>query len=158
MDERQKQIVTDCENVINTTPQIRYIDTELRYTFTQLKNIQRKIAEFGKLHTKPIGSGKICVFESTKDAKKAPSASPKVLNMDEIIQLQLKSSQFEESKQKVRLTFKVNEKGGDKPEDIDIMKHLVIDVHCTVDGDEDMKENDIEVEREETIKFEDCSS
>ena len=79
--EREKTIVSQCEEIITTTPKLKYIETQLRYTFDALETIERKIGEFGHLHSKPIDSGKLCVFQSTMDATKAPSATPKAVEV-----------------------------------------------------------------------------
>eukprot|EP01083_Nonionella_stella_P270988 917894_1 len=105
--EREKIIASKCENIINTTPNLQYIETELKFTFNQLDTISRKISKFGILITQPIDSGMKCIFKSKLDGQNAPSSAPKQIELPTI---QLKSSTFDLNKQKIKLTFKVAQK------------------------------------------------
>eukprot|EP01084_Bolivina_argentea_P016958 31661_1 len=135
--EREKIIVSECETIINTTPNLQYIETELRFTFNQLATISRKISKYGILITQPIDSGIRCIFKSTVDATNSTSSTPKQIELPTI---QLKSSTFDTNKQKVKLSFKLSQRHENK--DIDIHKYLLIYVECSQDiynDDEDEK-------------------
>mmetsp|Transcript_13869 Transcript_13869/g.12421 ORF Transcript_13869/g.12421 Transcript_13869/m.12421 type:complete len:577 (+) Transcript_13869:106-1836(+) len=153
--EREKIIVGECENVINTTPQIKYIPTKLQYTFTSLKTIQGKIEKFGKLNTNPVTSGNKCDFDSMTAATKAPAATPKEVNLDDVLVLQLKNSTFDPKAKKVKLSFKVNPKKGNIAGIDDPKKHLKVHVFCAED-DEDQKGEDTAPIHEETVDFSTC--
>ena len=99
MTEREKVIVSKCENIINATPSLKYIDTELKYSFDEVATIKHKIQSFGKLHTMPIGSGTQCIFKSIDNATNAPVAplpSPKGV---ELPRIKIKNPSFDEEKE-----------------------------------------------------------
>ena len=146
--------MSDCENVINTTPQLRYVPTKLEYSFRSLEKIEREIGNFGKLNTLPIGTGDVCVFASTTAATKAPAASPKAIDMDSVLVLQLKNSTFDPKAKKVKLSFKVN-KRGTIPGIENVEDCLKIHVFCAED-EEDQKGEDMAPIHQETVDFSTC--
>eukprot|EP01084_Bolivina_argentea_P253897 426660_1 len=66
--ERKKVIVEGCKNITNTTPSLKYVETELRFSFAELDMISREIQKYGTLITQPNGSGLKCIFKSTANA------------------------------------------------------------------------------------------
>lgn len=154
-EEREKKIVSNCELVINSTPQLKYVPTQLEYKFRSLQKIEDEIGKFGKLITQPVGSGDRCIFKSTKDATNAPSAGPKTIDLDSILTLSLKTSSFDPKAKKVKLQFKFSQKS--KLEGIDNIKdHLKVNVFCAEDVD-DNKGEDEEPIYQETVDFSSCT-
>jgi len=138
----------------NTTPDLKYIDTELKYKFDELQTIQRKIASFGILRTMPIGSGKQCIFKSIDNATNSPLyAPPKAVNLPSI---HLKHSSFDEEKERVKLGFALNADTMSK--DVDVLQNLYILVCCqrAVNVQEQKENDEMKAIHEEVIAFKDC--
>eukprot|EP00484_Ammonia_sp_Unknown_P027283 CAMPEP_0197025150 /NCGR_PEP_ID=MMETSP1384-20130603/5561_1 /TAXON_ID=29189 /ORGANISM="Ammonia sp." /LENGTH=561 /DNA_ID=CAMNT_0042453643 /DNA_START=51 /DNA_END=1736 /DNA_ORIENTATION=+ len=156
VEEREKKIVSGCENVINSTPELRYIPTELRYTFESLERIERMIEGFGTLHTKKTGSGKKCVFDSVRmpGMSRVASITPQKLELDKYVTLNLRSSVFDDETQRVKVSFKVITKGEEPP--VDIKENLSIHIFVTEEA-HDAKENDVVAIHEETVRLQDCT-
>ena len=68
---REKIIVGMCEEIINTTPQLRYVYPKLEHTLRSLSKVEIAISEFGTLQ---IGTGDKCVFDSISIRKTFPAS------------------------------------------------------------------------------------
>lgn len=150
--EREKIIVGQCEKIINSTPKLQYIETQLHFEFESYSNIERKIANFGKLHCKPLTAGNPCVFESTREAANVPSAGPKEVTLPSV---ELKRSAFDEKAKRLKLSFRLS------PKEEQIEKHILdnmsIKVLCCEDkDDDDEKVNQSAPIHEQLVKFRDC--
>jgi len=150
--EREKIIVGQCEKIINGTPQLKFVDTELRFEFDSLSIIETKIAHFGKLHYKPLSSGKPCVFESNRAAAQIPSSGPKQVTLPTV---ELKKSAFDDKAKRLQLAFKLSP----KKESIEghILDNLIVEVLCCEDKDDDEKATESPPIHRQSVKFGDCT-
>eukprot|EP01084_Bolivina_argentea_P110760 197702_1 len=138
--QREKTIVDACKNIINNSPNLHYIETQLHIEFKQLDDITREISQFGKLIQHPIDSGEKCQFKSCSDALPKQIAIPWI---------QITNSTYDRNKEQVKLSFEIIE-------EIDIMEHLQICVSCVYD-DEDDKEDELNLIHEQISTFRDCT-
>jgi len=152
--ERTKAIVGSCEGIINSTPKLNFVETELRYSFDQFQRIESKLKAFGLLHSMPVGAGKRCLFASTNAATKAPALSPKEVALPTVT---FKSTTFDDAKQRVKLTFKIKDLDAQTVDGLErVSDHLFIHVFAKLDDEEEEDEKAGGVEQplfEGSVKF-----
>eukprot|EP01084_Bolivina_argentea_P029929 55525_1 len=152
--DREQIIVGQCESVIQNTPNLKYIETELRYTFDQFEAIERRLSKFGVLHTKPIHSGIKCIFQSAINARNPVSSAKQEVTVPA---LQLRNTAFDENKQRVKLGFKVRQDANDNKDlDVKVLDHLHIHVLCQQEMDDDGKVDELQPIYDDYIALKDC--
>jgi len=152
---REAVIVGSCQTIMNTTPDIKYIDTEFRCTFRSLDELHQKIDNFGQIHTRPIGCGRKCEFKSQSDAVVGEHAPAKKISLP---MLRISKTAYDDEQKEMKVVFRLlfEQKNESKQLDALCLQHLRVKMMCESGGDDDDEKAGYDDAHSEVIPLDRC--